>query len=51
MQTKREKREGAISRLQSSKWEDAKSNRLGTKTQEQWQNWKEDHLDFLSKKL
>ena len=51
MQTKKEKREGAKTRMESSRWEDAKSNRLGTKTQEQWQSWKSDQIEFLSKKI
>jgi hypothetical protein len=46
-QSKREKRAGAIYRLETSTWDNSKAKRLGTKTKSEWETQKETHLEQL----
>jgi len=41
MKSKELKRREAIKRLKNSMWENSKAKRLGTKTQEQWEECKQ----------
>ncbi len=47
MKPKSTKRKEAIQRLSSSQWGSAKSNRLKTKTEQQWLAWKVAELKHL----
>lgn len=47
MKSKSQKRTEAKVRLEASTWENSKAKRLGTKTQEQWQKYKESLLESL----
>lgn len=49
--TTKTRRKAALERLISSTWENSKAKRKGTKSREQWQKWKDAHIEFLSKKV
>lgn len=40
MRTKAEKRREAVERMRAARWEDSKACRKGTKTEEQWREWR-----------
>jgi len=49
MKSKAEKREEALVRLKESRWENSKAKRLGSKTEEQWNDWKKTVIDSYNR--
>lgn len=47
--TKESRRIGALERLKKTTWQNAKSNRLGTKTQTQWEKYREEAVKQLTR--
>lgn len=46
---KQVRRTSALERLKESTWENSKACRTGSKTKEQWQQWKDNEVARLSK--
>ena len=46
--TKQERKQDALERLKDSTWGKSKAKRLGTRTETEWQAWKEQHIEELS---
>ncbi|UTS52137.1 hypothetical protein [Synechococcus phage BUCT-ZZ01] len=49
MKTKQEKRQEALERLKKAKFEDSKAARTGTRTEQQWAEWRKKEIEKLSK--